>query len=487
MSEEIRSRDGLPPFWVALVPVLGLVVLLVISIRLFGADSASGANQVALMGGAVVAALVAVARGHSWREIEVAILHSIGLTMGAILILIAVGALIGTWILGGVVPTLIHFGLAVLDPDFFYFATCAICALVSLSIGSSWTTAGTVGVAFIGIAQGFGLSPAVTAGAVISGAYFGDKMSPLSDTTNLAAAVGGADLFAHIRNMAWTTGPSLVIALTIFAILGSGSTAVDLSAVAAIQQVMADNFTIHWVMLVPLFAVLALAALRMPALPTIIMGAILGAVAAILFQGEAVARYGALLGGDHAAWRAIWTAFFDGYVVETGNADVDGLLSRGGMAAMLPTVWLIISAMVFGGIMEHTGMLGSLLAGIIKRLRRVGSLIVTTVLACIGTNLVAAEQYMSIAIPARMLAPVYERFGLAPTALSRTIEDSGTLTSPLVPWNTCGAFMAATLGVATLEYLPFAFLNLINPLIAIIFGYTGIAIARLAPAPAKQL
>lgn len=487
MPQEIRSRDGLPPLWAALIPVLGLVVLLVISIRLFGADSAAGANQVALMGGAVIAGLVAVARGYSWRDLETAILHAIGLTMGAILILIAVGALIGTWILGGVVPTLIYYGLAVLDPDFFYFAACAICALVSMSIGSSWTTAGTVGVAFIGIAQGFGLSPAVTAGAVISGAYFGDKMSPLSDTTNLAAAVSGADLFAHIRNMVWTTGPSLVIALTLFAILGWGSAAVDLSAVTAIQQVLAANFAIHWPMLTPLVAVLVLAALRMPALPTIIMGAVLGAVTAVLFQGEAVMGYGALLGGEHPALRAIWTAFFDGYQVTTGNSDVDGLLSRGGMAAMLPTVWLILAAMVFGGIMEHTGMLASLLAGIVTRLRRVGSLILTTVLACIGTNIVAAEQYMAVAIPARMLAPVYERFGLAPTALSRTIEDSGTLTSALVPWSTCGAFMAATLGVATLEYLPFAFLNLINPLIAVLFGYMGIAVARVAPAPAQQL
>ncbi len=482
MSKENRSREGLPPFWLALIPVIGLVGLLVVSIRLYGADSAYGPNQVALTGGAVIAAVVALLRGHSWDEIEAAILHSIGLTMKAILILIAVGALIGTWILGGIVPTLIHFGLSVLDPSFFYVATCAICAIVSLSIGSSWTTAGTVGVAFIGIAQGFDLSPAITAGAVISGAYFGDKMSPLSDTTNLAAAVAGADLFAHIRNMAWTTGPSLIIAFVLYAILGYGSAAADLSAVEGIQAVMAENFTIHWAMVLPLFIVLGLAAMRMPALPTVIIGALLGAVTAVLFQGEAVARFAALLGDDRSAVRAVWTSFFDGFLAETGNAEVDNLLSRGGMSSMLPTVWLIISAMVFGGIMEHTGMLVSLLNGIILRLKRAGSLILTTVLACIGTNLVAAEQYMSIAIPARMLAPIYERFGLAPTALSRTIEDSGTLTSPLVPWNTCGAFMAATLGVATLEYLPFAFLNLVNPVIAVLFGYLGVKVARLAPA-----
>lgn len=473
-----------PPLWAAILPVFCLVALLALSIHLFGADAVDGANQIALMASAAVAAVVALHLGYSWQTIEQAIVHSISITLGAILILLVVGALIGTWILGGVVPTLIYYGLSIAHPAYFYGAACVVCAFVSLSIGSSWTTAGTVGVAFIGIAQGLDLSPAIAAGAVISGSYFGDKMSPLSDTTNLAAAVTQADLFAHIRNMIWTTGPSIALALALFFMIGIGSVP-DTPDISAIQRTLSGEFRIGWPMLLPLAAVLGLAAARIPALPTLVIGAVIGAAFALLFQPEAVARYGARLGGGEHMIKAVWVAFFDGYTAATGHPQVDDLLSRGGMSSMLTTVWLIMSAMTFGGVMERAGLLSRLLAVVVSRLRRTGSLILTTVLACVGVNLAAADQYMSVVIPARILAPVYARFGLAPTALSRTLEDSGTLTSPLVPWNTCGAFMAGTLGVATLDYLPFAFFNLINPLIAVLFGYLGVRVARLAP-PAMQ-
>lgn len=465
-------------------PIIVLMVLLAGSVYLFGSDSSGGANQMALIFAAAVAAFIAVRNGRPWQDVEKAIVEGIGTAMGAMMILLAVGALIGTWLAAGTVPAMIYYGLELLHPKFFYAAACLICAVAALSTGSSWTVAGTLGVGLIGVAIGFGVSPAITAGAVISGAYFGDKMSPLSDTTNLAPAVAGTDLFTHIRHMAWTTGPSFVLALVVFAVIGLNVTIESgNSSLAQMTSTLEAAFAITPLALLPLVAVLLMAAFRLPPLPTILTGAVLGAVAAGLLQPDKLVT----LAGDPnlaapiAALKGAWAALATGYVSTTGVDQVDDLLSRGGMASMLTTIWLIMSALAFGAVLEHAGMLERLIRSALRAAKSTGSLIITTGLTCIGANIVAADQYMAIVLPGRMYKAEFARRGLGARNLSRVIEDCGTLTSPLVPWNTCGAYMAATLGVATFAYLPFAFFNLINPVVSMLYGLLDVKIHKMPP------
>ncbi len=473
----------------ALLPVIVLIILLAGAVYLFGSDSSAGANQIVLILSAMVAAVIAVRNGHRWRDIERAIIEGIGTAMGAMLILLAVGALIGTWLMAGTVPAMIYFGLKLLHPHFFFVATCLICALSSLSIGSSWTVAGTLGVGLIGVALGFGLSPEITAGAVVSGAYFGDKMSPLSDTTNLAPAVAGTDLFTHIRHMAWTTGPSFLSALILFLILGL-RVDVELSSPALQEttQTLAATFNLSLLALLPLFVVFALAIRKFPPLPTILVGALVGAVVAVVLQPDVVV---ALAGSEElsrpfAMAKGVWISLANGYVSTTGVVAVDDLLTRGGMSSMLTTIWLIICALSFGAVLEHAGMLERLIRSALRAAHSTGSLILTTALTCIGINIVAADQYIAIVLPGRMYKAEFKRRNLDARNLSRVIEDCGTLTSPLVPWNTCGAYMAATLGVATFAYLPFAFFNLINPVVSVAYGFLGITITKLEPEEAEM-
>jgi len=472
----------------SLIPVIVLIILLSGAVYLFGSDSSAGANQIVLIIAAMVAAVIAVRNGHPWREIERAIIEGISTAMGAMLILLAVGALIGTWLMAGTVPAMIYFGLKLLHPQFFFVATCLICAVSSLSIGSSWTVAGTLGVGLIGVALGFGLSPEITAGAVVSGAYFGDKMSPLSDTTNLAPAVAGTDLFTHIRHMAWTTGPSFLTALVLFLVLGlRADIELTSSALQEMMQTLAASFDLSVLTLLPLFLVFTLAFRKFPPLPTILIGALVGAAIAIVLQPDVVI---ALAGSEElsrslALAKGVWKALADGYVSTTGVVAVDELLSRGGMSSMLTTIWLIICALSFGAVLEHAGMLERLIRSALRAAHSTGSLILTTALTCIGINIVAADQYISIVLPGRMYKAEFRRRGLDARNLSRVIEDCGTLTSPLVPWNTCGAYMAATLGVATFAYLPFAFFNLINPLVSVGYGFFGITITKLEPEGAR--
>jgi NhaC family Na+:H+ antiporter len=469
----------------ALLPIIVLVILLAGSVYLFGSDAIGGATQIVLVIAAAVAALIAVRNGHRWRDVERAIIAGIGTAMGAILILLAVGSLIGTWLLAGTVPSLIYYGLQLLNPTIFYAATCLICAVAALSIGSSWTVAGTLGVGLIGVALGFGLSPAITAGAVVSGVYFGDKMSPLSDTTNLAPAVAGTDIFTHIRHMVFTTGPSFLIALVLFAIVGLRTTIeVDTSALGDTTQTLAEIFNITPFALIPLLVVFVMAMRKFPPLPTILAGAMLGGVMAVILQPDAVIALAASPGLSPflAMTKGVWTALFGGYVSTTGVAAVDDLLTRGGMASMLTTIWLIICALSFGAILEHAGMLERLIRAALRTAHSTGGLIFTTAVTCIGCNIVAADQYISIVLPGRMYKAEYRLRGLDARNLSRVIEDCGTLTSPLVPWNTCGAYMSATLGVATVAYLPFAFFNLINPVVSVLYGAFGITITKLEPA-----
>jgi len=473
-----------PSLFAALLPVIVLIILLSAAVYLFGSDSSAGANQIVLIIAAMVAAIIAVRNGHRWRDIERAIIEGISTAMGAMLILLAVGALIGTWLMAGTVPAMIYYGLQLLHPQFFFAATCLICAVAALSIGSSWTVAGTLGVGLIGVALGFELSPEITAGAVVSGAYFGDKMSPLSDTTNLAPAVAGTDLFTHIRHMAWTTGPSFLAALILFLVLGLRAD-VELSSPALLEtmQTLAATFDITVFALLPLLVVFTLAIRKFPPLPTILIGALVGALMAIVLQPEVVI---ALAGSDElsrslALAKGVWIALANGFVSTTGVAAVDNLLTRGGMSSMLTTIWLIICALSFGAVLEHAGMLERLIRSALRAAHSTGSLILTTALTCIGINIVAADQYISIVLPGRMYKAEFKRRGLDPRNLSRVIEDCGTLTSPLVPWNTCGAYMAATLGVATFAYLPFAFFNLINPVVSVAYGFLGITITKLEP------
>jgi NhaC family Na+:H+ antiporter len=467
----------------SVIPLIALVIMLTASVSYFADNSSFGPNQIALLLAMGIAILIGLKNGHQWGEIEEAIVKGISISLGAILILLTVGALIGTWLLSGTVPTMIYYGLQIIDPSWFYAACCLVCGIVAMSIGSSWTTAATVGVAFIGISNGFEMSTAVTAGAVISGAYFGDKLSPLSETTNLAPAVAGSELFDHIRYMLWTTIPSIVIALILFLIIGFNHSAGNVESTDAIQKLtstLEETYNISVFNLIPLLILLVLAFKKMPAFPAVAIGAIIGAIWSGIFQQELIlsmAEKG--ISNSTAYITIIWTAFFDGIVVNTGNSEIDKLLSRGGMSSMLNTIWLVMCALSFGAVLERLGMLAKFVETILKTAKSVGSLITSTMATCIGTNLITADQYMAIVMPGRMFKEEYHRRGLHPTVLSRTLEDSGTITSPLIPWNTCGAFMFGALALTSYDYIFYCFFNLINPVIAVIYAYTGFKIKKL--------
>ena len=468
----------------AFIGIGGTLALLTASVALFGSDSSAGANQIALVCGAAIATGIAIRNGHRWRAVEQAISNGIGTAMPAILILLSVGSLIGAWMVSGTVPTLIYYGLLVLDPGLFYAACCLLCAIAAVAIGSSWTVAGTLGLALVGIAAALGQSVEITAGAIISGAYFGDKMSPLSDTTNLAPAVTGIDIFTHIRHMTWTTAPSLAAALLIFLLIGGSAEAGPADDLDATLGLLEARFDISALHLLPVVLVIGLAVRKTPAVATILAGALAGLLFALAFQRPAIL---AMAGGDDqgvgAITRTLWTVLFDGYAASTGNANLDSLLSRGGMSSMLTTIWLVIAAMAFGGALEKAGILQVLLRGLVKLGRSTGSLIAASGGTCFGINVLAADQFMSIVLTGRMFRDEYLRRGLHEKNLARVVEDTGTITSPLVPWNTCGAYMAATLGVPTLAYLPFCFFNLINPLVSIAYGVAGFKIESAEAEP----
>ena len=479
-DDKINPKE--PSMLDVFIPVISLVVLLATAVVYFGNDSSYGPNQISLLLAMGIAAIIGIKNGYRWHDIEKAIISGISLSLGAVLILLAVGSLIGTWLLSGTVPTMIYYGLHILDPSWFYAAACIICGIVALSIGSSWTTAATIGVALIGIAQGLSLDPAITAGAVISGAYFGDKMSPLSETTNLAPAIAGSELFAHIRYMFWTTVPSISTALVLFLILGfSEEPTATTSSISDLSNQLAQQFNISLFNLMPLVVLLFLAIKKVPAFPAVAIGALMGGLWAVLFQQELILR---LANGNTdvltANIKVVWAAFFDGVVIATGNTELDKLLSGGGMSKMLNTVWLIVCALSFGAVLEHLGMLRKFVNVILATAKSTGSLIASTVATCIGTNLITADQYISIVMPGRMYKEEYQRRGLHPLVLSRTLEDSGTITSPLIPWNTCGAYMYSVLLVNPLDYIFYCFFNLINPILAVIYGFIGFNIKKIA-------
>lgn len=459
----------------ALTPLIVLAIFLSSSVFLFGDNSSFGANQIALILSACIAGFIGMKNGFTWKQIEEGMVHGISLAMGAILILLAVGSLIGTWILAGTVPTLIYYGLQVLDPSIFYAASCLLCGVIALCIGSSWTVAGTLGIGLMGVAVGLNMDPAITAGAVISGAYFGDKMSPLSETTNMASGVSGSDLFDHIKHMTYTSVPAFIFALIVFALLGLDNEAASAAQVEERLKVIEANFYVGPGLLIPLALLLFMAFKKIPAFLTVLTGALVGGVWAILFQSDVVKAFAASpdLPSYLQQIKGVWTALFDGFKSATGNEEIDALLTRGGMSSMLNTVWLVLTALTFGGVMEKTGLLQTLINHLVKTTASVGTLLTSTMATAFGINIAAADQYMAVVLPGRMFKSEFDKRNLESVNLSRAIEDSGTVTSALIPWNTCGAYMAGTLGVSTLAYLPYAVFNWAMPLIAIVFAYTG--------------
>jgi NhaC family Na+:H+ antiporter len=478
------SEPRTPTLFESLIPIIVLILLLTLNVFIFGDDATYGSNQLALLFAATVAALLSARQGNKWQDILEGIVKSISSAMAAILILLLIGALAGTWLISGIVPALIYYGLEILNPTIFLFAAVIVSAIVSVATGSSWTTAATVGIALVGIGQAMGIHDGVVAGAIISGAYFGDKMSPMSDTTNLAPAMAGTDLFTHIRYMAITTVPSISITLLIFLIWGfTIDSGAKMESIALVQEAITSKFHISlWLFLVPA-VVIGMIIKKVPALPALLTGTILGGVLAVVFQPDIVLGIaGKSEASFYGFYEGVIRAMYTETSVATGNAMVDDLLSAGGMFGMMNTIWLILCAMIFGGTMETAGMLQRLAHSIIQYAHSTGSLVASTAVTCGFINVTASDQYIAIVVPGRMFADTYKERGLAPENLSRTLEDSGTVTSVLVPWNTCGAYHAGVLGVATFAYLPFAFFNLISPLMTIFFAYAGIKIKKLKDA-----
>lgn len=451
------------PMWQIL-----LVIAFMIASLMYTIVVVEGYMHTALVLSGAFAAIIAIINGYKWSYIEKGILKNIDSSMQALIILLTVGMLIGTWIAGGVIQAMIYYGLMILSPNIFLPAVCIICSVVSLATGSAWTTAGTVGIAFIGIGSALQIPDAMTAGAIVSGAYFGDKMSPLSDSTNLAAAMGGANLFDHVRHMIWTVAPSFVIAVVLYFIIGMKFKGGDASmeSVEQLQTVLNDSFYISPILLLAPLAVIFLVVFKIPAIPGLYAGVWIGAIFAMIFQGD---NFGNLLGLN----------MYEGYFASTGDAFVDDLLTRGGLSQMFYSAVLVLCAMVVAGVLEGTDMLKIVSEKLLVICKSTGSLVLLTLVTCILCNILAADQYVAIVLPGRMYKEAFEDRRLKNKNLSRCLEDAGTITSALVPWSTCGAYMSTTLGVSTVAYLPYAFLNLINPFVSLFYGFTGISMEKM--------
>ena len=447
------------PFWKAVIPLIVMIVVMGITII-----KLEQGPHVPLIVGTTVAAIVALSSGFKWKDIEESMYKGIRLALPAVVIIMLVGITIGAWIGGGIVATMIYYGLKIITPSLFLVSITIICAVVALAIGSSWSTMGTIGVAGMGIGLSMGIPAPMIAGAIISGSYFGDKMSPLSDTTNLASGLTNTDLFVHIRHMLFTTIPGLVIALIVYAILGKnfGKSGVDTADIQQTIYVLQDSFVISPYLLIIPVLVIVLVAKKVPAIPALLIGIILGFLSQVYIQG----------GNFSGAIEALQS----GFTIKTGNTMVDELFNRGGLDSMMYTVSMTIVAMTFGGILEHTGMLKAIVNQILKVAKSSKSLVASTVVSCFATNATCSEQYISIVIPSRMYANAYKEKGLHSKNLSRALEDGGTLTSVFVPWNTCGVFILGTLGVPTLQYAPYAVLNFVIPIISIVYALTGFTI-----------
>ncbi|MEE2931392.1 MAG: Na+/H+ antiporter NhaC [Bacteroidota bacterium] len=469
-------------YYIAFLPIIILIILLSSSVYIYGSDSLSGPNQLALLFSAAIAALIGIMYYDvKWETILIGIEKSISSTTSAMIILLLIGALAGTWLISGVIPAMIYYGLQILNPKIFLFASCIICAIVSASTGSSWSTIATIGIALLGIGKALEMSEGLVAGSIISGAYFGDKMSPLSDTTNLASAMAGTDLFKHIKYMMYTTVPSFIITLIIFISLGADYTIDSSHKINTLLETINNKFIINeWLFTLPLLVILLIIK-KIPAIPTLLIATILGGLFAILFQPNIILSISeSNILSFKTYYMALINAMGNKISIETGNDLINSLFQTGGMSGMLNTIWLIICAMSFGGVMESCGFLKRIIDPIIKYAKNTGSLITTTAGTCIFFNITTSDQYLSIVVPGRMFSEAYKKHKLSKENLSRTLEDSGTVTSVLIPWNTCGATQSAILGVATLTYLPYCFFNLISPIMTIIYAYLGIKIKKIS-------
>ena len=476
------SKKKSPSTLQALVPIIFLVILLSINVSIFGDDSLSGSIQIVLILSSAVASIIAFNLGFTWLEIQKGIVNSINSSLPSILILFLVGSLAGSWLLSGIVPAFIYYGIQILNAKIFLFAACIICIIVSMATGSSWTTSATIGIALIGIGRALDISDGLVAGAILSGAYFGDKMSPLSDTTNLAPAMAGGDLISHIKYLSLTSVPSIMISLIIFIVLGFNiSENIGINNTEIISTAILEKFYISPILFVVPVIVIVLIYKKIKAVPALFVGVVLGSVFAIIFQTNLVVE---VSNSDENSWKSLFsgtmTSLYGSISINSSNELVSDLLSSSGMFGMLNTIWLVISAMIFGGVMERAGFLQQITSIILKKIKSTGSLISSTAGTCIFFNLTASDQYLSIVVPGKMYSSIYKDKGLAPENLSRTLEDGGTVTSVLVPWNTCGAYHASVLNVATLSYLPFCFFSLISPLMTILFAYLRIKIKKIS-------
>lgn len=479
MDGKINNNKELS-IWEALIPVIALVVMLGYNVYIFGDAALSGSNQFILLLGAAVAAIIGFLNKVSFQKMMDEVAENIKSTAGAILILLMVGALAGTWLISGIIPSMIYYGLQILSPAIFLPATLIICSVISIATGSSWTTSATVGIALIGIGGTLGFPLGMVAGAVISGAYFGDKLSPMSDTTNLAPAMAGTDLFTHIKYMSLTTVPTYIISLILFIILGLSVETIGVADSSGLLADIQKSFYITpWLFLVPVI-VIGLIVKKTEPLVALLVGTLLAGIFAIIFQPDIVVM---LSGGKNMnfanAYKGILNAITVESVIPTENENLADLFKSGGMQKMLTTIWLILCAMVFGGIMDAIGALARISQALLSLAKSTFGLFASTVGSCLALNITASDQYLAIVVPGKMFKKAYEDKGLAPENLSRTLEDSGTVTSVLIPWNTCGAYQSGTLGVETFDYLPYAFFNLLSPFMTLIFAAFNIKIKLL--------
>ncbi len=448
----------------AMLPIIALVLLLSLNVSIYGDDALGGSNQFILLLGGAVAAIVGFGQKIRYKDMLLQVAENLKSVTGAILILLFVGALAGTWLVSGIIPAMIYYGLQILHPTFFLAACIIICALISLATGSSWTTSATVGIALIGIGKAMGLPVGMIAGAVISGAYFGDKMSPLSDTTNLAPAMAGGELFSHIRYMTITTVPTILVTLVLFIIIGFTQ---DTNAVAQTEPLLLaikERFSISPLLFAVPVVVVVLIARKTPPLVALLIGTLLGAIFALLFQQPLLAELAGVAALDMTAgYKVIMDTITISTAIETSNPMLNDLFQSGGMSGMLGTIWLIICAMVFGGIMDAIGALKAISAALLSWAESTFQLFASTIVSCLAINVTASDQYLSLVVPGKMFQQAYKDRGLAPENLSRTLEDSGTVTSVLVPWNTCGAYQSGVLGVSVADYFIYAIFNWLSP------------------------
>ena len=462
----------------ALFPILILVLLLSYNVIVYGDDALSGSNQFILLLGGAVAAIVGFLQKISYEVMLEKVAENLQSVTGALLILLFVGALAGTWLISGIIPAMIYYGLQILHPSIFLPACIIICAIISLATGSSWTTSATVGIALIGIGKVLGIPVGMVAGAVISGAYFGDKLSPLSDTTNLAPAMAGGDLFTHIRYMTLTTVPSIVITLIVFFIISFTQSTVGTADIESLMVAIKDKFTIHLGLFLVPAVVIFLIVKKAPPLIALLIGTLMGGLFALIFQKDILMEVAqASSFSFDAAYRGIMDAITVSTQIKTMNPLLNDLFSSGGMEGMLGTIWLIICAMVFGGVMDAIGALTRISNALLSWAQTTFKLFASTAASCLAINLTASDQYLSIVIPGKMFAKAYEKRGLAPENLSRTLEDAGTVTSVLIPWNTCGAYQSGVLGVGVGEYFIYAIFNWLSPFMTLAYAALKIKIA----------